>query len=100
MTNQTFPVPSDTTDPLHEVAEHKLWETDTGVVHAETRRTLLQLLRGPYVSAARPGNLWARIWSVNVSFAPGWEICVWGWGWISNARSVSSAICAGMQHPG
>jgi len=61
MTNQTFPVPSDTTDPLHEVAEHKLWETDTGVLHAETRRTLLQLLRGPYVSAARHGNLWARI---------------------------------------
>src|SRR5699024_4066937 len=26
-----------------------------------SRRTLLQLLRGPYVSAARHGNLWARI---------------------------------------
>src|SRR5690625_5171618 len=61
MTNQTFPVPSDTTYALHEVAEHKLWETDTGVLHAETRRTLLQLLPGPYVSAARYGNLWARI---------------------------------------
>ena len=59
------------TDPM--LAEHvpdeqtdvessaKLWDTDTGTLHADTRRTLLQLLRGPYISAARHRNLWTRI---------------------------------------
>lgn len=40
---------------------NKLWETDSGTLHEESRRALLQLLRGPYISAARHPNLWVRI---------------------------------------
>lgn len=40
---------------------HQLWESDTGTLHEESRRALLQLLRGPYISASRHGNLWVRI---------------------------------------
>lgn len=39
----------------------KLWETDTGSLHGDTRRALLQLLRGPYISVSRHANLWGRV---------------------------------------
>lgn len=39
----------------------KLWDTDSGTLHEESRRALLQLLRGPYISASRHPNLWVRI---------------------------------------
>ncbi len=63
MTNPTFPDPisPDAFTEPNENPEYKLWDSDTGVLHAETRRTLLQLLRGPYISAGRHSNLWARI---------------------------------------
>jgi len=48
-------------NPIEGETHEKLWDTDTGTLHADTRRTLLQLLRGPYISAARHRNLWTRI---------------------------------------
>lgn len=38
-----------------------LWETDTGTLRPDSRRALVQLLRGPSLSAARHGNLWAAL---------------------------------------
>jgi hypothetical protein len=38
-----------------------LWETDTGTLRADSRRAFVQLLRGPYLSAARHGHLWAAL---------------------------------------
>ena len=45
----------------HTPDHDKLWATDTGTLHEDSRRALLQLLRGPYISAARHPNLWVRI---------------------------------------
>lgn len=39
----------------------RLWDTDTGTLHEQSRRALLQLLRGPYISANRHSKLWTRI---------------------------------------
>lgn len=36
-----------------------LWSGDTGVLSDATRRVLLRLLRGPYLSGSREANLWA-----------------------------------------
>jgi Domain of unknown function (DUF4194) len=38
-----------------------LWEGDAGSLREPSRRALVQLLRGPYLSAARHGNLWAAL---------------------------------------
>lgn len=38
-----------------------LWDGDTGTLRDPSRRALVQLLRGPYLSAGRHGNLWATL---------------------------------------
>ena len=38
-----------------------LWAGDTGSMRAPSRRALVQLLRGPYLSADRHGNLWSAL---------------------------------------
>lgn len=38
-----------------------LWPGDTGSMRAPSRRALVQLLRGPYLSADRHGNLWGAL---------------------------------------
>jgi hypothetical protein len=38
-----------------------MWEGDTGTLSDASRRALVQLLRGPYLSAARHGHLWAAL---------------------------------------
>ncbi|GAB3518958.1 DUF4194 domain-containing protein [Arthrobacter monumenti] len=38
-----------------------LWDGDTGTLREASRRTLVQLLRGPYLSAARHPNLWSAL---------------------------------------
>jgi hypothetical protein len=38
-----------------------LWSGDTGVLHERTRRVLLELLKGPYVSGAQNPGLWAAL---------------------------------------
>jgi hypothetical protein len=40
-----------------------LWEGDTGTLREPSRRVLVQLLRGPYLSASRHGNLWTALLS-------------------------------------
>lgn len=37
---------------------HRLWSADTGTLREPSRRALVQLLRGPYLSAGRHGHLW------------------------------------------
>ena len=67
MTDHAFPeslVPeaaSAADEPSGDDTGKKLWDTDTGSLHADTRRALLQLLRGPYISADRHSNMWMRI---------------------------------------
>lgn len=62
MTENALPDPG---AHVHKATDHDhvgaLWETDSGTLDAETRRALLQLLRGPYISASRHSNLWGRI---------------------------------------
>lgn len=38
-----------------------LWPGDTGSMRAPSRRAMVQLLRGPYLSADRHGNLWGAL---------------------------------------
>lgn len=38
-----------------------LWTGDTGTLHEQSRRVLLELLRGPYLSGARRPQLWAAL---------------------------------------
>ncbi|HXD28111.1 MAG TPA: DUF4194 domain-containing protein [Arthrobacter sp.] len=38
-----------------------LWDGDGGSLREPSRRALVQLLRGPYLSAARHANLWAAL---------------------------------------
>jgi hypothetical protein len=38
-----------------------LWDGDQGTLRDPSRRALVQLLRGPYLSAGRHGNLWAAL---------------------------------------
>lgn len=44
-------------------AEADLWPTDTGSLPDRTRRVLLRLVRGPYLSGAREAQLWAVLLS-------------------------------------
>lgn len=37
----------------------RLWEGDTGTLSADARRTYVQLVKGPYLSRQRHGNLWS-----------------------------------------
>lgn len=38
-----------------------LWQGDTGTLHEASRRVLLELLKGPYVSGAQNPGLWAAL---------------------------------------
>lgn len=60
MTDHTLPDPFTTQNNTTDDA-NQLWDNDTGTLNEASRRTLLQLLRGPYISAARHSNLWSRI---------------------------------------
>ena len=42
-------------------AAPELWVSDTGTLREPSRRVLVQLLRGPYLSAARHANLWTAL---------------------------------------
>ncbi|UNX55173.1 DUF4194 domain-containing protein [Georgenia sp. TF02-10] len=42
-------------------ADGGLWPGDTGTLREPSRRALVQLLRGPYVSADRQGHLWRAV---------------------------------------
>ena len=46
--------------PLSDVA---LWDGDKGTLREPSRRVLVQLMRGPYLSASRHGNLWTALLS-------------------------------------
>jgi len=54
------PGPAGGEGPLSDVA---LWEGDMGTLREPSRRVLVQLLRGPYLSASRHGNLWTALLS-------------------------------------
>jgi hypothetical protein len=45
------------------LADVALWDGDTGTLREPSRRVLVQLLRGPYLSASRHGNLWTALLS-------------------------------------
>lgn len=45
-------------EPASDVA---LWDGDKGALRESSRRVLVQLLRGPYLSASRHGNLWTAL---------------------------------------
>lgn len=45
------------------MADVALWDGDTGTLREPSRRVLVQLLRGPYLSASRHGNLWTALLS-------------------------------------
>lgn len=47
--------------PGQDAAEHGLWPGDTGTLHDLTRRALLRLLQGPYLSGTANPQLWAAL---------------------------------------
>jgi hypothetical protein len=55
MTNTSTPVTAEAP------AEGALWPGDLGTLPIESRRTLVQLVHGPYLSARRHPNLWAAL---------------------------------------
>lgn len=60
MSEAGVPGPAGGEGPLSDVA---LWEGDMGTLREPSRRVLVQLLRGPYLSASRHGNLWTALLS-------------------------------------
>ena len=60
MSESGVPGPVGGEGPLSDVA---LWDGDTGTLREPSRRVLVQLLRGPYLSASRHGNLWTALLS-------------------------------------
>ncbi|TQJ35619.1 DUF4194 domain-containing protein [Arthrobacter sp. SLBN-122] len=60
MSESGVPGPAGGEGTLSDVA---LWEGDTGTLREPSRRVLVQLLRGPYLSASRHGNLWTALLS-------------------------------------
>lgn len=50
-------------EPIDEAGteDNTLWERDTGTLRDASRRALVQLLRGPFLSAQRHGHLWAAL---------------------------------------
>ncbi|WP_298863472.1 DUF4194 domain-containing protein [Microbacterium sp.] len=42
-------------------AEHELWRGDTGTLHERSRRALLELVRGPYLSRSRSPQNWSSL---------------------------------------
>lgn len=59
MTDTSTDHTTETVDPTID----ELWPGDTGALPENTRRVLLRLVRGPYLSGAREGNLWAVLLS-------------------------------------
>lgn len=58
------PVPPDAAIPEHGAGTEtraSLWEGDGGTLREPSRRALVQLLRGPYLSATRHSNLWSAL---------------------------------------
>lgn len=50
-------------DSADEMTSEALWPTDTGALPDRTRRVLLRLMRGPYLSGAREAQLWSVLMS-------------------------------------
>ena len=51
-------------DPAADTAQESpsaLWQGDTGTLHEASRRVLLELLKGPYVSGAQNPGLWTAL---------------------------------------
>lgn len=65
MSTPATDVPVDTFDPLEPVAESdsgpRLWPEDLGTLHEASRRALLEIIRGPYLSGQRRPALWAAL---------------------------------------
>lgn len=60
MSESGVPGPAGGEGPESDVA---LWGGDQGTLREPSRRVLVQLLRGPYLSASRHGNLWTALLS-------------------------------------
>lgn len=56
-----FPAQPEGSDSEQEEAAGGLWEGDTGTLHEQSRRALLELLKGPYVSGAAKPHLWSAL---------------------------------------
>lgn len=50
-----------TNDDANTNAERELWLGDTGTLHERSRRALLELVRGPYLSRARSSQNWSAL---------------------------------------
>ncbi|MFF0989312.1 DUF4194 domain-containing protein [Kocuria nitroreducens] len=46
-------------EPARPSAPDQLWDGDTGTLSADARRTFVQLVKGPYLSRQRHGQLWS-----------------------------------------
>ena len=46
---------------MSETRDAQLWDGDTGELAPESRRVLVQLVKGPYVSAERHGEAWRTL---------------------------------------
>lgn len=55
--------PVESIEPAESVDAHPsaLWQGDSGTLHEASRRVLLELLKGPYVSGAQNPGLWAAL---------------------------------------
>ncbi|WP_245827988.1 DUF4194 domain-containing protein [Sinomonas mesophila] len=53
--------PATTTDTDGEPASAQLWDGDAGQLRDRSRRALVQLVKGPYLSSARHANLWSAL---------------------------------------
>lgn len=60
MSESGVPGPAGREGPSSDVS---LWDGDKGTLREPSRRVLVQLLRGPYLSASRHGNLWTALLS-------------------------------------
>lgn len=48
-------------EPGQDPAEAGLWRGDTGTLHGQSRRALLEILKGPYLSGRQSPQLWAAL---------------------------------------
>jgi hypothetical protein len=56
-------IPARSADPDAPTASTQLWDGDTGQLRDRSRRALVQLVKGPYLSSARHANLWSALLS-------------------------------------
>ena len=56
-----IPAPDAGAEPTEPGAGVGLWDGDDGTLREPSRRALVQLLRGPYLSATSHGNLWTAL---------------------------------------